>query len=82
MELALTKRFRISVIYCAKRTVFKSNPVKFKEIETRPKKAEKEKAIFTSRKRYTPSPDHPWRRFTYERQKNVLQQKEPTEVIT
>jgi len=59
---------------------YKSNPVKFKEIETRPKKA-----IFTScacasrtqtgRKTYTPSPDHPWRKFKYGRQKNVLQQK-------
>jgi transposase-like protein len=71
---------------------YKGNPVKFKEIETRPKKAEKEKAIFTNRacasrtqtgrKTSRPSPDHPWRRFKYGRQKNVLQQKEPTEVIT
>jgi hypothetical protein len=52
---------------------YKDNPLKFREITTRPKKEQKQPQIYITRKIYIPPPDHPWRKFKFGRQSKYEQ---------
>ena len=50
------------------RITYRDRPLTFKEITTRPEKKQKNKAVSArTQRRYRPTPDHPWRGFTFGR---------------